>query len=450
MKNLILGLGSEGLRGLMDCLKCPFLILDRYGKILFINKAFQEYGYTIDSAIPDDVDLENLREAIEREVKVKNNGQVDRMIVRITPLEILDNSETIFLFELCSKEKDLRWVVESWYKTIDAISEMIYVVDKEYNLVKLNSAVAVMSGNHPRDLIGEKCYKAVFGKDEVCKTCILEQVMASEEKGKLQTIRKEWDRSFLVSAVKIKNGEYLFIMEDITRVEQLERNLAEVRRFTSIGGIISHLRHSIGNAVNAIKCSLQVLEYLYEGLDDEKRKEYLTRALEEVKRMESLLYTLREFSKYEGIGSFELNLSDLVLNNMEEFNKYCEGRGVDFEYECEEKKFITRGDNLLIVVALTEILDNALEAIEDSSEKKIMFKYSVHTHEATVEITDTGSGISEEDLPNVAEPFFTTKRGRAGLGLYQAAKIIKTQGGDITFNGKVGKGTTVKISFREG
>ena len=86
---------------------------------------------------------------------------------------------------------------------------MVYVVDEDYNLVKLNSAVTELSGNHPKDLIGKKCYKAVFEKDKVCETCILQQIIASVKKEKLQTIRKEWDKSFLVSAVKIKKGEYL-------------------------------------------------------------------------------------------------------------------------------------------------------------------------------------------------------------------------------------------------
>lgn len=450
MKNITFELGSEELKEIIEGLNYSFVILDKSGRVLFGNKSFEEFGLSADSIIPDDIDLESLKEKIERDVLIESEGKVGRAAIKITPLTIADPSGNVFLLEVSYSKIDFCAIIESWYKTIDAISEMIYVVDEDYNLIKLNRAVAEMSGNHPRDLIGEKCYKAVFGKDEACKTCILEQVIASEEKGKLQTIRKEWDRSFLVSAVTIKNGEYLFIMEDITRIEQLERNLAEVRRFTSIGAIISYLRHSVGNELNAIKCSLQVLEHLYEGLDDKKRKKYLARALGEVQRMESLLSTLREFSRYEGIGSFELNLTDLVLNNIEKFNKYCESKGVDFEYECEEKEFIIRGDNLLIVVALTEILDNALESIEDSSEKKITFKYSVHTYEAIIEVTDTGSGIFEEDLPKVAEPFFTTKKGRAGLGLYQAAKIIKTQGGDITFNGKSGEGTSVKISFREG
>jgi signal transduction histidine kinase len=449
MKDIGFELKSEELKNLIDCLDCSLVILSESGKTLWSNKSFKECGYSIDSIIHENINLKNIQEKTEEKWEIECDGKSKKIPVKITPLEISNYPEKVFLVEVCSSKTTLSGIIESWYKTIDALSEMLYVVDEDYNLVKLNSSAAELSGNHPKDLIGRKCYRAVFGKGKACKNCILPEIIASNRKEKLQTIRKEWNRSFLVSAVRIKKGEYLFIMEDITRVEQLERNLAEVRRFTSIGAIISHIRHTVGNAVNAIKCSLQVLEHMYEELSDKERKEFLTRSLGEINRMESLLYTLREFSRYEGIGSSKLNLTELISDNKDKFNKYCKDSGVDFHCECETKEFIMKGDKLLIIVALTEIIDNALEAMENSQEKELFFYYSVKDSKAVIEMTDKGSGIAENHLPKVAEPFFTTKTDRTGLGLYQAAKIIKKQGGDINFSGEKGGGTTVKITFRK-
>ena len=442
-------LKSEELKKIIDCLDSFFFITDKFGNLLFANKAFEECGHSVASIIPTDVELENLEGKIERETEVYCNDRLEKLKVKIIPFDIPASLENVFLVEVHPENPYLGEVIKSWYKTIDALSEMVYVVDEDYNLVKLNSAVATLSGKHPRELIGKKCYTAVFGKEKICESCILPTIIALEKKEKLQSVRKEWDRSFLVSAVKIKQGEYLFVMEDVTRIEFLERNLAEIRKFSSIGAIINHIRDSVGNTINAIKCSLQALEEMYEELDDEKRREYLKRSLDEIKRMESLLFTLREFSRYEGIGSSELNLTELILENKDKFNKYCEDKGVDFYFEYDEREFVMKGDKLLVVVALTEIIDNALEAMERSSEKKILFKYSVTEEEAVITITDKGIGIAEDLIQKVAEPFFTTKGDRTGLGLYQAAKIIKTQGGDVTFSGKKGGGTTVKITFRK-
>lgn len=449
MKNIGFDLKSEELKKLADCLDCSLAILSESGKTIWRNKSFKENNRSIASIIHDNIDLKNIKEKTEKKLELECKGKSRKIPVKITPLENSNYPEKIFLVEVCTPKNDLGEIIESWYKTIDALREMVYVVDEDYNLVKLNSAVAELSKKHPKDLIGEKCYRAVFGKEDVCETCILPEVIKSKKKEKLQSIKKEWDRSFLVSAVRIKKGEYLFIMEDITRVEHLERNLAEVRRFTSIGAIITHIRHTVGNAVNALKCSLQVLEHMYEKLNDEERKEYIERSLGEIKRMESLLYTLREFSRYEGIGSSELNLSELISDNRDKFDKYCKDNGVYFHYKFDEREFIMQGDKLLIVVALTEIIENALEAMEGSPQKELSFNYSVKENEAIIEITDKGSGIAENHLPKIAEPFFTTKRDRPGLGLYQAAKIIKKQGGDISFLGEKEGGTTVRIIFRK-
>jgi len=442
-------LKGEELKSLTDNLDCSLAVLSESGKKLWVNKSFKERNLSVSSIVNGDINLKNIQEKVEEKLEIECGGKLKKMPVKIIPLENSNYPEKIFLVEVCSPKTDLSGIIESWYKTIDSLREMVYVVDEDYNLVKLNRAVAGLSKSHPKDLIGEKCYRAIFGKDNVCETCLLPKIINSKKKDKFQTIRKEWDRSFLVSAVRIKKGEYLFIMEDITRVEQLERNLAEVKRFTSIGAIITHIRHTVGNAANAMKCSLQVLEHLYEKLSDEERKKYIDRSLGEIKRMESLLYTLREFSRYEGIGTSDLNLTELVAGNKDKFDKYCADNGVHFHYKGEEREFVMKGDKLLIVVALTEIVENSLEAMESSPEKELFFNYSVKESEAVIEITDKGSGIAKNHLPKVAEPFFTTKRDRAGLGLYQAAKIIKKQGGDIDFSGEEGRGTTVKIIFRK-
>jgi signal transduction histidine kinase len=440
---------NEEFKEIMDRLSSLFFITDKSMNLLFSNRAFEKSGHSVASVIPVDVDLKQIDEKTEREIEVYRKDKSEKMKIIINPFVIPNSSENVFLVEVCPENPYLGDIIKSWYKTIDALSEMVYVVDEDYNLVKLNSAVANISGKHPRELIGKKCYKAVFGKEEICETCILQTIIALEKKEKLQTVRKAWDRSFLVSAVKIKQGEYLFVMEDVTRIEFLERNLAEIRKFSSIGSVINHIRDSVGNTINAIKCSLQALEEMYEELDDNKRKEYIKTSLEEIKRMESLLFTLREFSRYEGIGSSKLNLTELILENKDKFRKYCKNKGADFYFEYDETEFIMKGDKLLIVVALTEIIDNALEAMEGSSEKKILFKYSVTDEEAIINITDKGIGIAEHHIQKVAEPFFTTKVDRAGLGLYQAAKIIKTQGGDVLFDGEKNVGTTVKIIFRK-
>ncbi|MEJ2568363.1 MAG: hypothetical protein P8Z50_05765, partial [candidate division WOR-3 bacterium] len=179
MKNIGFELKSEELKKLVDCLDCSLVILSESGINLWSNKSFKEFGYSIDSILHGKTDLKNIQEKTEKKLEVKRNGKSKKIPLKVTPLEISNYPERVFLIEACSLKTDLSSIIESWYKTIDALREMIYVVDEDYNLVKMNSAVAELSENHPKDLIGEKCYKAVFGKNKVCETCILPQIINS-------------------------------------------------------------------------------------------------------------------------------------------------------------------------------------------------------------------------------------------------------------------------------
>ena len=72
---------------------------------------------------------------------------------------------------------------------------------------------------------------------------------------------------------------------------------------------------------------------------------------------------------------------------------------------------------------------------------------SVPNHNLLVTISDTGCGITKEDLPHVFDPFFTTKKDGTGLGLAIVHGIIKEHGGKINVSSRLGQETTFEISL---
>jgi signal transduction histidine kinase len=62
-------------------------------------------------------------------------------------------------------------------------------------------------------------------------------------------------------------------------------------------------------------------------------------------------------------------------------------------------------------------------------------------------VEDQGSGISSEHLKNVFEPFFTTRKGGTGLGLYVCHEIVKRHGGALTVQSEIGRGTTFSVEL---
>jgi len=92
---------------------------------------------------------------------------------------------------------------------------------------------------------------------------------------------------------------------------------------------------------------------------------------------------------------------------------------------------------------LLNLLLNAIQAITDEGEVKIRIG-SIGTY-ATISVSDSGKGISAENLPNIFRPFFTTKGHGTGLGLSLAHRIIEDHGGLIDVQSTLDSGTTFTI-----
>ncbi len=98
--------------------------------------------------------------------------------------------------------------------------------------------------------------------------------------------------------------------------------------------------------------------------------------------------------------------------------------------------------------ALTEIISNALDAMSDGGRLELAAQSQSGAGGADgilLEITDSGPGIAAEILPNLGEPFFTTRPEGTGLGLAIAKRYVEETGGRLDIVSRIGHGTTVRI-----
>jgi signal transduction histidine kinase len=93
--------------------------------------------------------------------------------------------------------------------------------------------------------------------------------------------------------------------------------------------------------------------------------------------------------------------------------------------------------------AITNLLRNAFEAIEDGGE--IIVRARTKGDLLGLEVIDTGSGIAESNYERMFRPYFTTKQSGTGMGLPMVRRIVEEHGGQITFESEEGKGTRFLI-----
>lgn len=169
------------------------------------------------------------------------------------------------------------------------------------------------------------------------------------------------------------------------------------------------------------------------------------------KRSEGLISFVSDFRslahiptpKFGSIGISRLfDQLEVLLQNQ------LDSKGIKFIKELNPKELILFGDQMQIEQVMINLLQNAIQAVEDSEEKVI--KLSAFIDEAgkiILEVSDTGKGIEEEALGKIFIPFFTTKKKGSGIGLSLSKQIMRRHKGNIQVRSTLGEGTTFKLIF---
>jgi two-component system, NtrC family, nitrogen regulation sensor histidine kinase NtrY len=169
------------------------------------------------------------------------------------------------------------------------------------------------------------------------------------------------------------------------------------------------------------------------------------------KRSEGLISFVSDFRslahiptpKFGSIGISKLfdQLKVLLQNQLE-------AHDIKFVKELNPKELILFGDQMQIEQVMINLLQNAIQAVEDSDEKVITLRAFIdEAGKIILEISDTGKGIEEEALGKIFIPFFTTKKKGSGIGLSLSKQIMRRHKGNIQVRSTLGEGTTFKLIF---
>lgn len=227
--------------------------------------------------------------------------------------------------------------------------------------------------------------------------------------------------------------------------------------------IATGLAHEVKNPLSLISVSIDLLE-LYDNKSRHEKSYNMMRR--EIERINNLLLSFIELAKSEGKIGLHIESFSLKVMLYELLDIYKElYQTVDFIFTCETNEINVFGDVVKMRQVIVNILKNAIESIEENLienssiqeyhfEKKTIEKkgtirmdISQNRKYVVLSISDSGKGISEQDTERVFRPFYTTKSGGSGLGLYLCKLIIEEHNGDLDITGKLGEGSLVTIKL---
>jgi signal transduction histidine kinase len=232
---------------------------------------------------------------------------------------------------------------------------------------------------------------------------------------------------------------------------ELEAQLHQAEQSAVVGRLASAIAHEIRNPLNYINLTLDHLRTAF-APEDEKKRETFERLAQQLKTEVARINTrISEFLSYSRPSTLELQPLDL-RETAEDALRMVEVKAAEsnIKTRVEQTGEVPRvlGDAEALRSVFTNLIINSMQAIDgEGGSLTITISSEASGHHAKIEITDTGRGISPEDINKVFEPYFSTKETGTGLGLAIVKKAIDDHGGTISVRSKQGNGTTFTITL---
>ena len=240
--------------------------------------------------------------------------------------------------------------------------------------------------------------------------------------------------------------------ESAARLEEAQGELARLARFNELGEMASTLAHELNQPLSAIANYVQGCIKLLAQLPDDERAARLRGALQEAAkqalRAGDIIRHLREFvtrgeteKRPEDIKKLIEEAGSLALVGSRE-------RGIRSEFAFGPETGLVLADRVQIQQVLINLMRNAVEAMKDSERRELLVRtFANDSNAMTVEVLDTGAGISEDIAAQLFQPFITSKPGGMGIGLSISRRIIRSHGGDLTVRKNEAGGATFTFTL---
>ncbi len=232
-------------------------------------------------------------------------------------------------------------------------------------------------------------------------------------------------------------------VKSLLRMRALQRRLRDTEKMAALGEMVDGIAHEIRNPLTTIG---GIARRLYEIESDEKKKSYMGVIIRSVERMEKMLARIAEYKWILYLNPSRGNINEVIEKAVDEVRELIDGKEIDIKIDLMPDPPPVNIDFKNMKIAIFNILQNSIEAIERKGEIKIETLPS-EDQTIIVRISDTGSGIKREDLRKIFYPFVTSKMTGAGLGLTITSRIIHDHGGEIEVESVEGKGTTFTIKL---
>jgi len=325
----------------------------------------------------------------------------------------------------------------------------LLALDHQGKIAAFNNTAASILGLSARLVVGEEAGRKIPAE-------LLAQINASKNRDGIiekeieckTTAGKIVPLEIGASSLKDENGLFLgniLLFKDLTEVRALRKEVARSQRLASVGRLAAGVAHEIRNPLSSIKGFATYFKERYPDKPDDQQIANIM--IQEVDRLNRVVGQLLEFARPISIKPRRISLQALLKDSIKLIEDRAAEKNISIHTRYAVRADEEWGDPDRINQILLNLYLNAIDAMESGGELKVGFSSDGDGRQFIITVSDTGCGISAENLSHIFDPYFTTKSSGTGLGLAIAYNVIEAMGGRIKVKSNPGKGTTFRITI---
>jgi PAS domain S-box-containing protein len=278
----------------------------------------------------------------------------------------------------------------------------------------------------------------------------IEQVMDTGDKYlgyKLEYHGLDGDVAYInmnIAQLRDHVGEMLglvIIFEDVTREIKMENEMRRISELAAIGQLAASIAHELRNPLSSIKGAAQYIRKEYE--DHTLMCEFLDIIIEEVNVLNKITTEFLDFARPTRFNLKEADVNDVLFRLLQFMQMDISKHSVQVEHSLAYDVPRVIADDKQLEQVFRNIILNALQAMPEGG--KLSVVTSSEPDGVSIAVSDSGIGITDEQMKQIFVPFFTTKTKGTGLGLAIVQKIVENHGGRVRVKSRVGEGTTFQV-----
>ncbi|MBW1753255.1 MAG: PAS domain-containing protein [Deltaproteobacteria bacterium] len=236
---------------------------------------------------------------------------------------------------------------------------------------------------------------------------------------------------------------YVLLFKDLSEVRALRKEIARSQRLASVGRLAAGVAHEIRNPLSSIKGFATYFKERYHDIPEDQHISSLM--IQEVDRLNRVVGELHEFARPITIARKPIQIKSYIENSIELIANQASAANVTIQTTLAPEIDEVYLDPDKISQVLLNLYLNAIESMDSGGTLSVGLSVNAAKEGVEIRISDSGAGISKDDLAHIFDPYFTTKAAGTGLGLAIVHNIIEAHQGEIKVESQPDQGTTFTI-----